>query len=67
MNCFRHSQQQSTGGISGYDITLEGWEHRLVELNLWIPIEKAHELCIRDLFRRVYALSLNSNLTCTPL
>ncbi|KIM57931.1 hypothetical protein SCLCIDRAFT_1114390 [Scleroderma citrinum Foug A] len=44
--------QQSTGDISGYDITLEGWKHRLVELNLCITIENARELCIRDLFRR---------------
>ncbi|KAI6152430.1 hypothetical protein BKA82DRAFT_4111168 [Pisolithus tinctorius] len=40
--------------ISAYDAALERWEHRLVELNLWITIEKARELCIRGLFRRVW-------------
>ena len=50
----------------GYDIALEGWKHRLVELNLCITIENARELCIRDLFRRVYALDSNLS-TCTPL
>ncbi|KAI6127354.1 hypothetical protein EDD16DRAFT_1690586 [Pisolithus croceorrhizus] len=43
-----------TGDISAYDAALERWEHRLVELNLWITIEKARELCIRGLFRRVW-------------
>ena len=55
-----------TGDISAYDAALERWEHRLVELNLWITIEKARELCIRGLFRRVY-VSSNSDLACTPL
>ena len=68
MECFPvlDALQQSTGDISGYDITLEGWKHRLVELNLCITIENARELCIRDLFRRVYALDSNLS-TCTPL
>lgn len=42
-----------TGDISAYDAALDHWERRLVELNLWITIEKARELCIRGLFRRV--------------
>lgn len=42
------------GDISAYDTALERWEDRLVEVNLWITIEKARELCIRGLFRRVY-------------
>lgn len=43
-----------TGDITAYDAALDRWERRLVELNLWITIEKARELCIRGLFRRVY-------------
>lgn len=46
-----------TGDITAYDTALDHWERRLVELNLWITIEKARELCIRGLFRRVYVFS----------
>lgn len=49
-----------TGDISAYDAALERWEHRLVELNLWITIEKARELCIRGLFRRVWVATEKS-------
>ncbi|KAF8138995.1 hypothetical protein EV363DRAFT_1208984 [Boletus edulis] len=43
-----------TGDITAFDAALDHWERRLVELNLWITIEKARELCIRGLFRRVW-------------
>ncbi|KAF8834562.1 hypothetical protein BDN67DRAFT_975921 [Paxillus ammoniavirescens] len=42
------------GDISTYDAALDRWERRLVELNVWITIEKARELCMRGLFRRVW-------------
>ncbi|KAH7930624.1 hypothetical protein BV22DRAFT_1028085 [Leucogyrophana mollusca] len=42
------------GDISAYDAALDKWERRLVELNLWLTLEKARELCIRGLFRRVW-------------
>jgi hypothetical protein len=42
------------GDISAYDATLQKWERRLLELNLWLTLERARELCIRGLFRRVY-------------
>ena len=42
-----------TGDVSGYDVSLDKWERRLVELNLWLTLEKARELCLRGLFRRV--------------
>jgi hypothetical protein len=42
-----------TGDISAYDAALSKWERRLVELNLWLTLEKARELCLRGLFRRV--------------
>lgn len=41
------------GDISAYDKALEKWEHKLLELNLWLTLEKARELCLRGLFRRV--------------
>ncbi|KAG8219046.1 hypothetical protein J3R82DRAFT_4802 [Butyriboletus roseoflavus] len=43
-----------TGDITAYDTALDLWERRLVELNLWITVEKARELCIRGFFRRVW-------------
>jgi hypothetical protein len=42
------------GDISAYDAALQKWERRLLELNLWLTLERARELCIRGLFRRVY-------------
>ncbi|KAF8645493.1 hypothetical protein AX16_007778 [Volvariella volvacea WC 439] len=42
------------GNLAGYDRALEQWERRLVDLNLWIVVEKARELCMRGLFRRVW-------------
>lgn len=41
------------GDIAAYDKALEKWERRLLELNLWLTLEKARELCLRSLFRRV--------------
>jgi hypothetical protein len=41
------------GDIAVYDRALEKWERRLLELNLWLTLEKARELCLRSLFRRV--------------
>ncbi|KAH9943186.1 COP9 signalosome complex subunit 12 [Epithele typhae] len=43
-----------TGDIQTYDATLDRFERRLVDLNLWLTLEKARELCIRGLFRRVW-------------
>jgi len=42
------------GDIEAYDKALEKWERRLLELNLWLTLEKARELCLRGLFRRVW-------------
>jgi hypothetical protein len=42
------------GDLKAYDNALEVWETRLLELNLWLSLEKARELCLRGLFRRVY-------------
>ena len=42
-----------TGDIRSYDASLDRFERRLVDLNLWLTLEKARELCIRGLFRRV--------------
>ncbi|EPQ59050.1 hypothetical protein GLOTRDRAFT_34717 [Gloeophyllum trabeum ATCC 11539] len=45
------------GDIKTYDEALDKWERRLVELNLYLNLEKARELCIRGLFRRVWVVS----------
>jgi COP9 signalosome complex subunit 12 len=42
------------GDIQGFDVALDKYERRLVDLNVWLTIEKAREICIRGLFRRVY-------------
>ena len=46
------------GDIRSYDATLDQYERRLVDLNLYLTLEKARELCIRGLFRRVYVVSI---------
>ncbi|KAI0722381.1 COP9 signalosome complex subunit 12 [Cerioporus squamosus] len=43
-----------TGDIRSYDATLDRFERRLVDLNLWLTLDRARELCIRGLFRRVW-------------
>lgn len=45
-----------TGDIRSYDASLDRFERRLVDLNLYLTLEKARELCIRGLFRRVYVV-----------
>ncbi|KAF9006743.1 hypothetical protein BDQ17DRAFT_1389503 [Cyathus striatus] len=45
------------GDIGRYDKALENEERRLLELNLWITLEKARELCLRGLFRRAWIAS----------
>lgn len=42
-----------TGDIRAYDSALDRFERRLVDLNLWLTLERARELCIRGLFRKV--------------
>lgn len=41
------------GDIKAFDTALDKWERRLVDLNLWLTLERGRELCIRGLFRRV--------------
>ncbi|KAG5634530.1 hypothetical protein H0H81_001638 [Sphagnurus paluster] len=48
------------GNVPAYDHALEKWERRLVELNLWLSLEKARELCLRGLFRRVWVATNKS-------
>ncbi|KAI0080873.1 hypothetical protein K474DRAFT_1682360 [Panus rudis PR-1116 ss-1] len=48
------------GDIRAYDETLDRFERRLVELNLWLTLEKAREICIRGLFRRVWVANERS-------
>lgn len=41
------------GDIEAYDNALLRLERPLIDLNLYLMLEKARELCIRGLFRRV--------------
>ena len=41
------------GDIEAYDKALLRLERPLIDLNLYLMLEKARELCIRGLFRRV--------------
>jgi hypothetical protein len=41
------------GDIAAFDRALAERETRLLELNLWLTLERARELCLRGLFRRV--------------
>ena len=55
------------GDIRSYDATLDKYERRLVDLNLYLTLEKARELCIRGLFRRVYVVSIFAiSILCMP-
>ncbi|KAI5123395.1 hypothetical protein M0805_006103 [Coniferiporia weirii] len=42
--------------IKAYDIALFKWEKRLFELNAWLVFERARELVMRGLFRKVWVL-----------
>ncbi|KAJ6462676.1 hypothetical protein C8R47DRAFT_1026908 [Mycena vitilis] len=46
-----------TGDIAAFDSALQLREARLIELNLLLTLEKARELCLRELFRRVWVAS----------
>lgn len=46
-------QAVRTGDIRAYDAALDRCERRLVDLNLYLTLEKARELCVRGLFRKV--------------
>ena len=41
------------GDVAAFDAALERFEQRLVDLNLLFTVERARELCVRGLFRRV--------------
>ncbi|ESK89361.1 cop9 signalosome complex subunit 12 [Moniliophthora roreri MCA 2997] len=45
------------GDIAAFDRALENSESKLVELNLLLTVEKAREVCLRGLFRRVWIAS----------
>lgn len=40
--------------IKAYDVALYEWEKKLLELNVWLVFERARELVMRGLFRRVW-------------
>ena len=39
--------------IKAYDVALYEWEKKLLELNVWLVFERARELVMRGLFRKV--------------
>lgn len=41
------------GDLKNFDAALDRCEGRLVDLNLWLILERAREFCMRSLFRRV--------------
>ncbi|TFL07829.1 hypothetical protein BDV98DRAFT_600080 [Pterulicium gracile] len=43
-----------TGNLKAYDDALEAWESTLLKLSLYLIVERARELCIRGLFRKVW-------------
>ncbi len=43
--------------IKAYDVALYKWEKKLLELNVWLVFERARELVMRGLFRRVWVLT----------
>ncbi|KAH9002215.1 hypothetical protein EDB86DRAFT_3124088 [Lactarius hatsudake] len=49
------------GDIHGFDTALDKSERRLIDLNIWLTLEKAREICIRGLFRRVWVVSEKTN------
>ncbi|KAI0053718.1 hypothetical protein FA95DRAFT_1552221 [Auriscalpium vulgare] len=49
------------GDIKGFDAALDRSERRLVDLNVWLTVEHAREICIRGLFRRVWVASQKGN------
>ncbi|KAG5726026.1 CSN12 like protein [Termitomyces sp. T112] len=48
------------GDVAGYDRALDQLERQLVDLNVWLTLEKARELCVRGLFRRVWVATEKS-------
>ncbi|KAJ7055103.1 hypothetical protein C8F01DRAFT_1221247 [Mycena amicta] len=44
------------GNLAGFDEALTAREAKLIDLNLLLTIEKARELCMRVLFRRVWLI-----------
>jgi COP9 signalosome complex subunit 12 len=48
------------GDIKGYDVALAWAEKRTVEMGVSLSVEKARELCLRGLFRKV-SVHLHSN------
>lgn len=53
------------GDIRGFDAALDRFEHRLVDLNLWLTLERARELCVRKTFHRVYVNSSTFSPCCS--
>lgn len=53
-----------SGDVRSYDATLERFEKHLVDLNLYLTMERAREITIRGLFRRVCVFIRYPHATC---
>lgn len=57
------------GDLRAYDDALAWAERRLTDMGTYLTVEKAREICVRELLRKVYVLSLSSILfptRCLP-
>jgi hypothetical protein len=52
------------GDITAFDEAMDKWETQLIDLNLWLTLEKAREICLRGLFRKVLVSSIYCMLFC---
>ena len=39
--------------VGAYDVALQQWEKKLLEMNTWLVFERSRELVMRGLFRKV--------------
>ncbi|KAG8932094.1 COP9 signalosome (CSN) subunit [Tulasnella sp. 417] len=49
-------QALRSGNVTEYDAALDWAEPRLVEMGVYLAVEKAREICMRGLFRKVWKL-----------
>lgn len=52
------------GDVKAYDAALEYAEVRLVDMGVWLAVERAREICMRCLFKKVYVSSLSALSFC---
>lgn len=53
------------GNVQAYDAALEWAEPRLVDMGVFLAVEKAREVCMRGFFRKVYVCHSSPTRPCT--